>query len=556
MSSVYFDYPHYSFERPAELDGAERRYPVVIVGAGPVGLACALELARHGVGSIVVDPKDSVCEGSRAVCIARRSMEILQQLGVAERFESKGLGWTHGHSFYRDKLVYVLEMPHSEQERYLPMYNLQQQYIEQFLVEHAAAQPAIEVRWQSRLTELAQNAQGVNLTIDTPDGSYNLRADYVVAADGARSTVRELLDLKLAGDAYEGRYAIVDIKMRSDYPTGRRAFFDPPANPGSTLLIHKQPDDIWRLDYQLRDDEDADAALEEARVTEQIQSILDMVGEKAPWTLQWRSIYKAYTLALDDYRLGRLLFAGDAAHLVPIFGVRGLNSGIADANNLGWKLAYVLHDWAPERLLDSYTPERREATLDIFRAASKSTRFMTPPTRGYQLLRDAALSLSINHAFAREFVNPRQSAPYDYTASPLTSHPARCAEFNAGPRAGAPFQNASVDKDGYLFDYLGKGFSGVYFVAEATDATPHLQLFESLSVGDEAFTALVVARQAATRKFRAARIIMDHDGDIFAAYGAQPGSFYLIRPDGHIAARWPSIAADEVRAAYAAALSR
>ncbi len=554
MSSVYFNYPHYAFEPPAELSGHQSRHRVVIVGAGPVGLACSLELARHGIPALVIDPKDSVCEGSRAVCIARRSMEILQQLGVVDRFEAKALGWIRGHSFYRDKLVYTLEMPHSQQQRYLPMYNLQQQFIEQFLVEHAVDQ-GIQIRWQNRLCALEQNTDGATLTVETPNGSYTTHADYVIAADGARSTVRDLLDLKLSGDAYEGRYAIVDIKMHSDYPTGRRAYFDPPTNPGSTLLIHKQPDDIWRLDYQLLDDEDADAALEETHVSAQIQSILDMIGETAPWQLQWRSLYKAYTLALDDYRHGRVLFTGDAAHLVPIFGVRGLNSGFADANNLGWKLAYVLRGWAPEKLLNSYTPERREATLDIFRAASKSTQFMTPPSRGYRLVRDAALSLAISHEFTREFVNPRQSAPYDYIASPLTSFAERDAEFSSGPRAGAPFQNAEIAPGDFLFDHLGIGFSGIFFSTTAADVNVYKSLFSAMSVGDEIFRLIIVTREAAGEVDAPAQVLVDSTGALYDAYDAQPGSFYLVRPDGHVTARWRSIAEAEVRTAHATALA-
>ncbi|MBI2993068.1 MAG: FAD-dependent monooxygenase [Gammaproteobacteria bacterium] len=536
--SLYFDYPRYSFVRPPELRGESLRHAVAIAGAGPVGLAAALELARHGVASVVLDEKDTVNDGSRAICVARHSLEIFQQLGVSERFTAKALGWTHGTSYYGTRPVYRLEMPHSEQERFHPMYNIQQQYIEKFLVDHAAGQPLVELRWQSRIAETRLRPDGVELRIETPGGSYALHADYLLAADGARSSVRHSLGLPLRGEAYEGRYVIVDIGMPSDYPVERRAFFDPPANPGSTVLLHRQPDDIWRVDYQLRDDEDEDQALEEKNIRARVGAILEMVGEKGPWELEWWSLYKAYTLALDDYRCGPVLFIGDAAHLVPIFGVRGLNSGLADAANAGWKLAYVIRGRASPALLDSYSPERRGATLEIFENSARSTRFMTPPTRGYRLMRDAALALAVEHEFTRPLINPRQSRPYTYAESPLTWQEGD-AEFTAGPRAGAPLFNQRLGPDDYLLDRLGAGFSGLCFFADARVPEPVRQLFDEFSAGGERFTPIVVDERCA---------------HVFAAYGAIDGSFYLVRPDRHVCARWREIDIDQARRALGRAL--
>lgn len=547
-TSLYFNYPHYDFVRPPELDGAMPRHPVVIVGAGPVGLTAALELARHGVRSTVLDDKDTVNDGSRAICIARHSLEILQQLGLAHIFTDKALGWTHGTSYYRTEPVFRLEMPHGAEERFYPMYNIQQQYIEKYLADAAQAEPLIELRWQSRLEDLGQKDNHVELDVATPEGNYVMQADYVLAADGARSMVRKALDLKLEGDAFEGRYVIVDIQMHSDYPTERRAFFDPPGNPGATVLIHKQPDDIWRVDYQLRDDQDEDEALKEENIRARVGAILEMVGETGPWELEWWSIYKAYTLALDDYRHDRVLFLGDAAHLVPIFGVRGLNSGFADATNAGWKLACVIKGLAPDTLLDSYTPERRGATLDIFANAVKSTRFMTPPTRGYRLLREAVLSLSLSQAFSRPLINPRQSQPYTYAQSPLTGFPGRDREFECGPCAGAPLFNRRIKENDYLLDYLGPGFSGLYFSRDGMLPAELKELFGKLALGEESFMPIVITDSAGDGA------IVDKERKIFDAYGADDQSFYLVRPDRHVCARWRRIKPDEVRQAFKQAL--
>ena len=258
--SLYFDYPEYPFNRPAELDGKTLQHPVVIVGAGPIGMTAALELARHGIRTVVLDDKNTVNEGSRAVCIARHSMECLQQIGLAEIFEKNALPWTKGSSYFQDKLVYHLKMPHPEFERYYPMYNLQQQYIEKYLIDQADKNELIEIRWQNKVTDVRQDQHGVALEVETPEGSYALDSRFALAADGAHSIMRRQLGLRLKGDAYEGRYVIVDIQMKSDYPTERRAFFDPSSNPGLTILIHKQPHNIWRVDYQIDENVDAGRA--------------------------------------------------------------------------------------------------------------------------------------------------------------------------------------------------------------------------------------------------------------------------------------------------------
>ena len=547
--SLYFDYPCFPFVRPAELEGRALRHRVAIVGAGPVGVTAALELARHGIASVVLDDKDTVNDGSRAICLSRHSLEILQQLGVHQRFTRKALGWTRGRTYFRDREIYRFEMPHSEQERFLPMVNLQQQYIEQFLIDKAMDSPLIELRWKQAATGVSQDGSGVTLEVATPEGDYRLQADYLLAADGARSLVRKAFGLALHGEAYEGRYVIADVRLRSDFPTERRAFFSPSVMPESTLLVHKQPDDIWRIDYQLLPDEDPDKAVEEASIRERVGTIIAMLGEGDDWELEWWSLYKAYTLALDDYRHGRVLFIGDSAHLVPIFGVRGLNNGIADAANAAWKLAWVLNGRAPDRLLDSYSPERRGATLDVFANAGKSTRFMTPPSRGYRLMRDAALSLAVNNDYASGFADPRQVTPYTYAESPLTL--ADSDDFAEGPMPGAPLINRRLGEEDYLLDHLGTGFSLVLFSDDGT-ITPSLQAgLTSLQAREPDLEVLVIGREVSPGAFGSQ--LADTQGGIFDAYGASDGTAYLVRPDRHVAARWKALDTDALDGALSLA---
>lgn len=500
--SLYFDYPQ--FRAPADRTRLSATARVAIVGAGPVGLTAALTLARYGIASVVFEANQTFNDGSRAICLARQSMHIFQTIGAIESIHAKALPYSIGRSYFRGTQILRFGMPDSAHDKYRPMYNVQQQYIEKYLFEATLATGLVEVRWCSRVVGVADENDGVRLEIEDSVGRYFLQAGWCLAADGSRSEMRRLRKLRLAGDNHEGRYVIADIRARLGQPTERIALFDPASRRGGTVLLHRQPEDIWRIDYQLRTGEDEEKALRETAIREGVAGVLSDIGFDGPWDLEWWSVYSANTLALEDYRSGRVFFIGDSAHIVPIFGVRGLNNGLADAQNIGWKLAWVLRGRASASLLDTYTPERRGATLDVFANATKSTRFMTPPTHGWRLLRDAALSLALRHPFAGRFANPRNMTPYRYETN--TSF----GEFDAGPMPGAVALNVR-DRDGYLLDRVGKGFTLLTF-GEADAAAPPDPGLHRLH--------LPAAGVAARR------------------YGAAAGSGYLLRPDQHVLARW------------------
>jgi len=509
--------------------------PVLIAGGGPVGLTLAALLAEYGIASLTVEADDGYCAGSRAICMSRRSQEILGWIGADAPLNRTGLAWTGGRSYFRDQEVLHFEMPHEPLQRYAPMVNIQQYYVEEYAHQAMQKHPGLAaLQWSARVESVRQDADGVTVEIQAEGARQTVRADWLVACDGGRSTVRDELGLKLEGMQYEGRYVIVDIEQESQRPVERLAWFDPPSNPGSTLLMHRQPGNVWRVDYQIRDDEDPDEAVKPENVLPRVQSHLDMIGETAPWKPLWISIYNAKCLTLDSYRHGRVMFAGDAGHLVPIFGVRGLNSGLDDAGNLAWKLAWVIKGQAADSLLDSYSVERVHATRQNLAYGAKSTEFMAPPDFGFTLMREAALRLALSDERVRSLINPRQSAPISYDGSPLNLAD---GAPEAGPASapGQPAPEARLHDGGqarHLTTAFGAGFVALAIEPDAAQAEALQALAQATAQSDRPLRVITVAARPAPGAWT------DPDGQLRERYGAGPGLIYLLRPDGYVLGRW------------------
>ncbi len=489
-------------------DSKISRASVVIAGGGPVGLTMAALLASQGIASTVIEGDESFCAGSRAICLSRRSLEILHWCGAAQAVMRKGLAWTSGRSYFRGDEVLKFDMPHDASQRFAPMTNIQQFYVEEYALRAAEKNfpGLITVRWSTRIAKVENHADHAMLTLH---GGETLRTDWLIACDGGRSTVREQIGLQLKGIQYEGRYVIVDVVQKSTrlqtHPVERLAWFDPPTNPDSTILMHRQPDDVWRIDYQVRDDEDPLEAVKPENVLPRVKAHLEWMGEAEPWQPQWISIYNAKCLSLDAYRHGRIFFAGDAAHLVPIFGVRGLNSGLDDAGNLAWKLAGVLKDEASDALLDTYSTERRAAALINIDFGSKSTEFMSPPHHGFDLMRQAALRLAGSTPQLRSLINPRQSSPVRY--------PSESADTRvASPGYVAPEARVLINgKVQHLTQSFGQAYCLLCFG----------ELMQIDGVRSIALNAQTDLHQEAQMRYESAA-----------------HTSLLIRPDGYIAARW------------------
>ena len=528
------------FECSALPQHAMSHVPVVIVGAGPVGLAAALDLRRHGIACVVLEKHGGVGHGSRAICWAKRSLEICDRLGVAVPMLAKGVTWNVGKVFAGAvaEPLYTFDLAPADAQKFPAFINLQQYYVEEYLLD-ALAQGDSPVRWQHRVQAIVPGHDGVAVTVTTPQGEYPLQCDYLIAADGAHSTVRELMGLTFDGRTFEDNFLIADVRMRAAFSAERRFYFNAPFNEGRTALMHQQPDDIWRLDFQLGWDIDRQAALEEAQVTRRVQALL---GPGQKFEYEWVSLYTFQCRRLQKFVHGRVIFAGDAAHLVSPFGARGGNGGLQDVDNLVWKLSWVLQNSASPSLLASYDQERVYAADENLRHSTQSTDFMTPKTAQETAFRDAALDLARQHPFARRLVNSgRLSLPCQLRQSVLTT-PDR-DDFDSTLQPGDACLDAPLAASGaarWLLEILGGDFICLYFVGEQTPA--------ALS----ACLPRAVRLVAVSRDFRA-DACQDPTGVLAARYDARPGTLYLIRPDQHIAARWRQFDARAMAAALARA---
>jgi len=552
-----YAYPHFEFRHCPELDGARPRHSVAIAGGGPVGLTAALQLATYGIRTVVFEDGDTVSEGSRALCWAKRSLEILDRFGVSERMVQKGYTWNAGRLFHGDSEVYRFNLQPQGQQKHPAFTNLQQYYAEEYLVAAVARQPLIELRWQSKVVNTSQDADKAVLTVETPAGTYKAEADYVIAADGARSSVRRALGLDFTGRVFEDHFLIADVDVHAELPsTDRRFWFHPSFHQGETALCHKQGDNQWRVDFQLGWDIDVEA---EKRPERALARVKAMLGDH-PMDLTWVSIYTFQARRLERLRHGRILFAGDAAHQVSPFGARGGNSGIQDADNLSWKLALVLQGKAPDRLLDCYDSERGYAADENIRITSRTTDFLTPKTPASRAFRDAVLQLAAEFPFARALVNSgRLSTPTIHAHSPLNT---ASEGFGNGVALGGPCPNLPVAADfpsnrrvGFLLDVLGGGFQGLYFIDRESDIPPATAAaLQALCRAPLPVETFLVSRHAgATTPFKN---LIDADGEIAMAFEAKPGTYYLLRPDQHVAARWRALEPSALQTALDRAIGK
>src|SRR6202790_3175171 len=529
-SKIQFGYRRHPDQDRGGAGAAE--YPVVVVGAGPVGLSLAIDLAQRGQGVVLLDDADRIGEGSRAICFSKRSLEYWDRLGIGQRMVDKGVVWSVGRIFHGASLLYQFNLRPEQGHKRPAFINLQQFYAEAYLVDRVEELPAIDLRWRNKVVALEVRNDHVVLTVDTPDGPYLLRATYVAACDGARSSLRQMVGAEFSGKVFEDQFLIADVKMTAEFPTERWFWFDPPFHAGRSALLHRQPDDIWRIDLQLHPDADA---VVEKRPENVRPRIARMLGHEK-FEFEWISLYKFQCRRMEKFIHGRVMFAGDAAHQVSPFGARGANSGLEDAENLAWKLDRVLRKRSPEALLETYHAERSAAADENIRESTRATDFMAPASAQEARLRKAVLALAKETEFGKRMINGgRLSVPSTYH-TPLST--ADGEAWRGGPRPGASMPDAPIaarsGELGFLTDAFIKAGARFTLLEFANGV--------AVDVPDD----VGVVRIGGSNGF------VDFTGLAGARYDAEPGTAYLLRPDGYVAAR----VRQPTRSALDAALAR
>ena len=512
-----YELPVYPYRTPPEISRkASTAYPVVIVGAGLAGLTAALELGTRGIRTVLLDDDNTVGASglsSRGICYAKRSLEIFDRFGLAQRIREKGVVWNEGEVYRGEKCLYRFNLQPESDQKFPAFVNLQQFYVEQYLVERLQAVAEVDLRWKNKVVGVSQDKNGVDVRVETPEGLYETKAQYLLAADGGHSAVRELIGAQDEERSfYEDRWCIADVRIDTREQAVRKAYLDGIPTEGGAIWYHQMADGVWRTDWQITHLADPDAESTPERATERLKKLVGPgVGFELVWVGPWRFKKRLLKRLLH----GRIAFLGDAAHEHSPFGARGGNSAIQDANNLAWKLALVLEGRARPDLLETYHEERHYAAQDNTENATRSAIFIGPETHGQRLFRNAILDLAQREAWARKWVNVgRLSTATAYHASSLN--------FSAG--CGSAALDGPLG-DAYFVEKLPGDFCVAWFGAEG----PALDV-KSITVPQQC-TAL------------------------WERYGVGPeGATLVFRPDGHLLARCPGIDAAFARKAVRSVL--
>ncbi|MDC3090625.1 FAD-dependent monooxygenase [Paracoccaceae bacterium] len=513
--SKNYNYKEFPYKTPPEIiEGTQKQYPVAIVGAGPIGLSLAIDLAQRGIKSVLLDDNNIVSTGSRAICWAKRTLEIFDRLGVASKIMAKGITWETGRLFNGDKEVFSFNLLPDKDQKFPAFINLQQYYVEEYLIERCfELDDFIDLRFSSKVIDHTQSKENVDIVVRCPEGDYQLKSSYMVACDGAESPTRKRMDLSFDGEIFDEHFLIVDIFMetppfKSDRPE-RWFWFAPTFHEGQSALLHKQAENIYRIDLQLEENINRKNELDSEKVRKRIIKVV----KSENFEIDWMSIYKFKCASLDRMVFDRIIFVGDSAHVVSPFGARGGNGGMHDVDNLGWKLASILKNNSSEKILNTFNVERMEAAKENIANSSRATNFMTPKNKMAKIFRDQVLDLSVSNQFSRNLINSgRLSVPFKLGSLKLDN------EFKDDPLLGSIYIDFPIlDRKGnrlFLTDTLTHGYNLLSFSKTKINFTSNLNI---ISVGE---------------KNNKDVDFIDFEGRGLERY--RKNLDYLIRPDGYI----------------------
>jgi len=544
---------------------------ILVVGAGPAGLLMAIELSRHGVPYRIIDKNAKPTVEARASNIQPRTLEVLDSVGIVDQFIAAGIP-CRAVATYTPAMERLNHVSFAELDSPFPFgLSLEQSKTEQLLIRHLASLGQ-EVDRGVGLKTFVQDDDGVTAVLDHAGGEEEtVRAAYLIGCDGAHSTVRHSLGVAFEGRDFPKDFAICDVAVdwHTAVPAHQTCFF---ASPEGVLFFTPFADGrcLFVADVGLGR---GDHAPRTAPALEELQVIVNSRTQGAKLReLKWSSYFRAHCRQADRYQAGRSFLAGDAAHVQTPAGGQGMNTGMQDAGNLGWKLGLVLNGCAPTTMLDSYHPERHRAGAnmlvlnDYLYHVEMNNEVNLPLPQ--DLRRQLALFLAGQEVIQQRLVRAVSELNINYRHSPIVSQhrgqlPSGDAEpiphgwhdFGAAPHAGDRATDARLTRypagDSVRFFQVlrsTKHHLVVFVGAEPSEETyQKVQRIVALIMrahGRTIESHLVVCQEAARQELDGCDTLIDARGELHHRYGARVDCLYLIRPDGYVGFRSQPVEAE------------